>query len=68
MYTFVKKFDFILGLVVYSFSLVIGMNSLEHSHVPFSPMFEVFFMIFQTSIFLLISFNVYDNKITKFGR
>jgi len=49
-------------LVIYLFSLLIGIKSFEHPHTPFSPLLESFFLIFQTVIFLLTAFNVYDNK------
>jgi len=48
-------------LVVYMFSLLIGMESFGHLHTPFSPNFEFFFLVFQTSLFLLSSFTVYSN-------
>lgn len=48
-------------LIVYLFSLVIGMEGLTHIHTHFSPMLEIFFLMFQTSLFLLTSFRVYSN-------
>lgn len=64
MYIYVKnmKYNFLPSLVVFGFSLLIGISSLEHSHFPLSPLVELFFLTFQTSIFLLISFNEYNNN------
>jgi len=49
-------------ITVYAFSLIIAMESLTHSHFPISPMFEIFFMIFQTSIFIVSALDYYNNK------
>ncbi len=48
-------------LIVYLFSLVIGIEGFTHIHTHFSPMLEIFFLMFQTSLFLLTSFRVYSN-------
>ena len=65
MYILIKniKYGFLPSLIIFGFSILIGMTSLEHPHLPISPLVEIFFMIFQTSIFLLISFNEYNNNI-----
>ncbi len=65
LYLFMKIVNFLPILVVYTFSLLVGIDSLTHLHTPFSPLFELFFLMFQTTIFLLTAFNVYDNKIRK---
>ncbi len=65
LYLFMKIVNFLPILVVYMFSLLVGIDSFTHLHTPFSPLFEIFFLMFQTTIFLLTAFNVYDNKIKK---
>ena len=65
LYLFMKIVNFLPILVVYMFSLLVGLDSFTHLHTPFSPLFEIFFLMFQTTIFLLTAFNVYDNKIKK---
>ena len=65
LYLFMKIINFLPILVVYTFSLLIGMESFTHLHTTFSPLLEFFFLMFQTTLFLLASFNVYDNKIKK---
>ena len=65
LYLFMKIVNFLPIIVVYAFSLLIGLHSFEHLHTTFSPLLELFFFMFQTTLFLLASFNVYDNKIKK---
>ncbi len=65
LYLFMKIVNFLPILVVYTFSLLIGMESFTHLHTTFSPLLELFFLMFQTTLFLLASFNIYDNKIRK---
>ncbi|GAH62547.1 unnamed protein product, partial [marine sediment metagenome] len=48
-------------LIVYLFSLVLGIEVLSHQHTHFSPYYETFFLLFQTSIFLLTSFKAYSD-------
>lgn len=48
-------------LIVYLFSLLMGIESLGHIHTHFSPTIEIFFILFQTIIFLLASFKVYSD-------
>lgn len=55
LYCYQKIDDYIPVVAVYSFSLMIGVESLAHPHAPFSPMLEIFFLIFQTTIFLLVA-------------
>jgi len=49
-------------IVIYLFSLIIGFESLAHPHIPFTPMFELFFIIFQTSIFIHIALDYIEFK------
>ena len=65
LFLFMKIVNFLPILVVYMFSLLVGLDSFTHLHTPFSPLFEIFFLMFQTILFLLTAFNVYDNKIRK---
>ena len=47
-----KKLSNLPVIAVYAFSLIIGLESFAHPHAPFSPMLEIFFLIFQTTIFI----------------
>lgn len=63
---YLRKFDdYIPILITYLFSLVIGMISFEHSHPPFSPYFEIFFLIFQTGLFITYVLKFYEIKIKR---
>lgn len=68
LYLFMKIVNFLPILVVYTFSLLIGMESFTHLHTAFSPLLELFFLMFQTTLFLLTSFNVFENRKRKLGR
>lgn len=39
-------------IIIYLFSLIIGFESFLHLHTPFSPMIEIFLVIFNTSLFI----------------
>lgn len=47
----VRRFELIL--VLFLFSLVIGIYSLTKSMLPFFPYFQIFFMLFQTVLFVI---------------
>lgn len=40
-------------LVIYIFSLIFGMLALAEGSIPFTPLFQIFFLIFQSVIFIL---------------
>lgn len=56
----IKDTSVIIG--IYAFSLILGMTSLEHPHTPFSPMFEIFFLIFQTSLFIELAIRKFSER------
>lgn len=60
LYTKIKEFEPIL--IVFLFSLVIGVMSLSVIDIPFTPWFQIFFMLFQTIMFLLKAFEYYYSK------
>lgn len=62
IYSFRTLKDYLMIIIVYSFSLYFGMNGMTHPHIPFSPMFEIFFLVFQTGIFILASLEMYEKK------
>ena len=53
IYCYVKIKKFLPILVVFLFSIVIGMLSFSGSYLPFTPWFQLFFMLFQTIFFYL---------------
>lgn len=49
-------------IVVFLTSLILGMEMLSHGHTHFSPMIEIFFLLFQTSIFLMKALESYKSS------
>ena len=50
---------YITIIVIYLFSLVISIDSFLHIHTPFSPMFEIFVIIFNSSLFIHSAIDYY---------
>ena len=46
-------------LIVFLFSLIIGVNSLTLEYIPFNPYFSIFFILFQSSFFIVRSIEIY---------
>ena len=46
-------------LVLFLFSLIIGINSIAIEYIPFNPYISIFFILFQSIFFTLISLKVY---------
>ena len=67
LYCYRKIKDILPIIVVYMFSLILGMDGFVHNHVltEFSPMFEIFFIVFQSIIFLLASLDYNENRKNK---
>lgn len=51
----------LLVLVIYLFSLIIGVMFLEIDGIPFTPYIQIFFILFQTSVFIAVSIDFYEN-------
>ena len=56
---YLKMRLFLPILVVFLFSLVIGMNSLTLEYIPFNPYVSIFFILFQSVIFIETSLQQY---------
>ena len=52
---------FLLILVIYLFSLIIGVMFLEIENIPFTPYVQIFFILFQSCIFIVVSIELYEN-------
>lgn len=61
LYFFRHYKDYLPILVIYLFSLVIGMNSFIYG-IPFTPYIQIFFILLQTSLILTTSLNYYNSK------
>lgn len=46
-------------LVLFLFSLIIGIDSISYEYIPFNPYTSILFILFQSIFFLLISLEVY---------
>lgn len=51
-------------IIVYLFGLVIGAMSFTIGYIPFTPYFQIFYVVFLTVIFVYtsIDYNKYKNK------
>lgn len=58
LYLFLKYRIWYLILVIELFSLIIGINALGVEGIPFTPYFQILFLIFQTFIFFIACFEV----------
>lgn len=59
---YLKMRVFLIVLVLFLFSLVIGMSSIQEGAIPFSPYIQIFFLLFQTTIFFIVSMGVFYDK------
>lgn len=50
---------YITIITIYLFSLIIGIESFLHIHTPFSPMFEIFVILFNSSLFIQSAIDYY---------
>ena len=55
MYVYAKFRIFPLILLIMLISLIIGVSSIQLAYNPFTPYFQVFFILFQTVFFLKTS-------------
>jgi len=46
-------------LVLFLFSLIIGVYSLSYEYIPFNPYISILFILFQSIFFLVVSLEVY---------
>lgn len=59
IFIYMKVRIWLVILVLFLFSLIIGIYSLSLEYIPFNPYFSIFFMLFQSVIFLKRSLEVY---------
>lgn len=55
-----NQMKFLIVLVIFLFSIVIGVSSLTYFSIPFSPYFQLFFMLIQTIFFILTAIEVFE--------
>ena len=56
---YLKMRLFLPILVVFLFSLIIGFNSISLEYIPFNPYVSIFFILFQSVIFIETSLQQY---------
>jgi len=56
-----KRIEFVPILIVFLFSIIIGIGSFS-IQLPLTPYFQIFFILFQTIFFVLAALNYYTNK------
>ena len=59
LYCYMKVRVFLVILVIYLFSLIIGFMALNESIIPFTPYLQIFFLIFQSIIFIIVALEVF---------
>lgn len=56
---YLKMRLFLPILVIFLFSLVIGINSISLKYIPFNPFLSIFFILFQSVMFIETSLQQY---------
>lgn len=62
IFCYLKIRVFVVILAIYLFSLVIGITAMNESIIPFTPFLQLFFLLFQTIIFVITSIEVFGNE------
>ena len=62
LFCYIKVRVFLVILVIYLFSLVIGITAMNESIIPFSPFLQIFFLVFQSIIFIIVSIEVFSKN------
>jgi len=62
LFCYLKIRVFLLILAIYLFSLIIGLSAMNESIVPFTPFLQIFFLLFQTIIFTIVSIEVFSKN------
>ena len=57
---YLKMRLFLPILVVFLFSLIIGFNSIGIEYIPLNPYFSIFFILFQSVVFIETSLQQYQ--------
>jgi len=63
LFCYLKIRVFIVILGIYLFSLIIGILALSESIIPFTPYIQIFFLIFQTLIFIIVSIETFQKEV-----
>lgn len=61
IYFYGRNRVFPIMLIIFLFSLIIGVNSFSVHNIPFTPYFQLFFLLIQAVFFTLTSFDLYSS-------
>lgn len=61
IFCYLKVRVFLVILVIYLFSLLIGVMFLEIDNIPFTPYLQIFFILIQTIFLIIVSIELYEN-------
>lgn len=56
---YMKVRIFLVILMIYLFSIILGINSLALEHIPLNPYVSIFFLLFQSAFFLQTCLDTY---------
>ncbi len=62
MITYSKLRVWLVVTIVFLFSLIIGFNAMSFYAIPFSPYIQIFFVLFQSTFFLITSIQAYKER------
>lgn len=62
IFCYMKLRVFYIILLIYLFSIIIGVMALSDPYVPFTPYFQVLFILFQTMIFFADCLDTFSKK------
>lgn len=61
IFCYLKMRVFLVILTIYLFSLIIGIMFLSLENIPFTPYLQIFFILIQSVIFIVVSLELYEN-------
>lgn len=62
VFCYLRMRVFVLMLIIFVFSLIIGVNSMSETIIPFTPYLQLFFLLFQTTLFVMVSIDTFKKS------
>lgn len=59
-YCYMKLRNFAIYTVVFIFSIIFGVSSLELKYLPFTPYLQIFFILIQTTLYLIMTIEMIE--------
>lgn len=60
-FCYLKMRVFLVILVIFLFSLIIGVMFMSYEFIPFTPYLQIFFIMYQSIILIVVSIELYEN-------